>query len=127
VDGVSYPGPPFGCCGSLLGTTDLVFTTPAISVPPQDPGRLIIFGAPFGMTGSLQLTPRGGAAVLQSSIAGSGTLDLQARVETPGGALIFESGTFRFTSLQPSPTPEPATLFMMGAGLIVAGRRLRRR
>lgn len=116
VDGVEY---------SAYLEGSVTFETGSIAIPPAVRGDQARFQTGFTMAGHLRGTtaPFGGGAVLfdlQLTGAGTATADGFA-VDTN----LFRFGGTRYDFTDVAPTPEPATMLLMGTGL--AGLMLRRR
>jgi hypothetical protein len=98
-------------------------------IPPPSGPQPVTFSAPFTMTGQLRGTTadRGGSVLFDVSLAGAGTASatLFGRTDglysTAGVNYVFEAPD------PPSPTPEPATLLLMGTGLAAIVAKARRR
>jgi hypothetical protein len=126
-DGVSYPTTVFD--------GELHFFAPSFSAAVLSPTNLILT-APFTMNGHLVGFPNGSAEfngmprLFESDFVGRGTATarfVQDPTE-PNQPNLFEvmSVVYQFES-NAAPTPEPATLLMFGAGLVIVSHRLRRR
>jgi len=126
-NGVSYPTTVFD--------GELHFVGPSFSAAILSPTNLILT-APFTMNGHLVGFPNGTAELLgmpklfESDFIGRGTATARFVQDPtlPGQPNLFEvmSVVYRFESSE-SPVPEPATLLMLGAGLVIVSRRMRRR
>ena len=126
-NGVSYPFTVFD--GSLQ------FTAPTLSAAVLSPTNLL-FTLPFTMTGHLTAFANGSDEFLNESplfsadFMGRGTVTARFNQDPtePGQPNLFDvaSVVYRFESSE-SPVPEPATLLMLGAGLVILSNRLRRR
>jgi PEP-CTERM motif-containing protein len=127
-NGVSYPTTVFD------GQLD--FAGPSLSAAILSPTNLVLT-APFTMTGHLVAFPNGAAEfvsmpkLFESDFIARGTATarfVQDPTE-PGQPNLFEvmSVVYRFESSSAAPTPEPATLLMLGAGLVIVSHRMRRR
>jgi hypothetical protein len=112
----------------------MLFAVAPFVIPANTPpGTAKDFAVPFIMTGSLILTafPSSGPShvVFSNAVSGNGELHFVLRSGQFPSGLRYEvdglSATFAFAS-NPSPTPEPATLAMIGVALVFTARRLRR-
>lgn len=113
-NGVAYPN------SYLAGS--IGFVGPNFSSSALAPGNLTI-SAPFTMCGSLTDFPTVAATQTQEpknfnllSIAGAGTATAQFSMSGPDSFSI-QRVTYQFS---PSPTPEPASLVLLAAGLLGA-------
>jgi hypothetical protein len=86
-------------------------------------GPFEVFQRPFTFVGQLTgyTSPdRTGTPIFDVSLTGSGTADLRT---------VFEDGSYSFSSLdynfEASPVPEPATLLLVGTGVVLIWRRRR--
>jgi PEP-CTERM motif len=126
-NGVSYPTTVFD--------GQLHFTGPSLSAAVLSPTNLL-FTLPFTMTGHLTAFANGSDEFLNNSplfaadFMGRGTVTARFNQDPtePGQPNLFDvaSVVYRFESSE-SPVPEPATLLMLGAGLVIVAHRMRRR
>jgi hypothetical protein len=77
---------------------------------------------PFSMTGTFRIVDESGATLFDGDVFGSGQATWRF-VTAPGGGEVVSTGWFEF--YETSPAPEPATLLLLGSGVI--GVMIRRR
>jgi PEP-CTERM motif len=109
IAGVMYP--------SLVTHADLLFT----AVPFAAPRGGLDATTPFSLSGFIQLASAAGDPIMSAALRGSGTAHVTGSLSQHGVGLGFI--TFNFANTSAAPTPEPSTLFMLAAGLVVLGRR----
>ena len=108
----------------------LDFDTESILIPAVTQGNVpVSFSAPFTMTGRLRGTTGAfgtGTVLFDVLLTGSGIATASGFSQTPAANLYRVGGVnYQFSAATPEPTPEPATLLLMGTGM--AGVLLRRR
>jgi hypothetical protein len=112
---------------------DLRFDAPTLTAPAITRQiEVVDLIAPFHFSGQLTgyATPdRTGNALFSLMLTGRGNADVALGTSSPGDppAWFLEGLDYRFTSADVSPTPEPATLMFVAAGLLTAGAATRRR
>lgn len=123
INGVAY--------NSLKLTGDLNFMAPATTFPATSTAFAGVT-EPFTFTGHLTaVDPAGGSTVFDSDLLGGGTASLvtiagcaNANCSSRTPEYGFAGVDYTFTNV--SPTPEPATVLLLGSGLIAVIRRRRR-
>jgi hypothetical protein len=130
---VNRPDLPVRFNGNTYATVfysgDLAFDAPTVVAP--DPSQTPFFTFNEGFTFSGQITgfptiARNTAPLFSTALTGNGTV--QFRIFAVDRTFFFGDLDYNFAAENPSPTPEPATIFLVGTA--VAGaftRRLRRR
>jgi len=108
---------------------DLMFDAPTVAAPDPSQTQFFTFNEAFRFSGQLTGFPtiaRNTAPLFSTALTGNGTV--QFTVSAAAGKFFFGDLDYNFAAENPSPTPEPATIFLVGTA--VAGaftRRLRRR
>lgn len=123
VDGQELHG--FAAASVQVTAVPLVVTPPAVGTCA---GCLSTFRTPFSATGFVWLFANVGdtTPIFTQTVSGTGTLTITG---IPGGGDRFVTGGVGmvFPPFGPSPTPEPASVLLLGSGLVAAwkSRRLR--
>jgi hypothetical protein len=112
----------------------LLFNAPTIPAPDPSQTPFFVFNEPFTFAGQLIGFPTAGrntAPLFSTALSGNGAVTFSIFVERLGERQVFRFGDLDYTFVAdstPSPTPEPATILLMGTAVAGAvGRRLRRR
>ncbi|HEX8888448.1 MAG TPA: PEP-CTERM sorting domain-containing protein [Pyrinomonadaceae bacterium] len=135
-DGLKYGPATFNgtTYQQLWYTGTISLSSDLFSIPADSPTGEFTLSIPFAMTGHLNaylLNPfpgDPGPAVFSVDLSGEGMASLTLfGLDTSSGRLFFTHGlTYSFGST--TPTPEPATIFLLGTGLAgVAMKGYRRR
>lgn len=114
VNGVDYS------VDTLVGT--LSFATPSFLV--EYVGDAATFTSIFSMTGFLRGLATDGTVLFDVGLAGTGTATANASYNRSGD--LYQSGGVLFEFADAAPTPEPATLLLLGTGLAAVAVRHRR-
>ncbi len=121
VNGVSYSAL------SYAGT--FTFTAPPVTAPSSASPDRVPYSEPFSFTGQFSAFASGvGTPLFTTSFAGTGLAQfVVAGVSAPSGLnmYVLPGLAYQFSSTA-SPTPEPMTLWLLGAGLVLVGGRWRR-
>lgn len=105
------------------GFTTQPFTAPSTAPPPLPDGSLpsVNFSTPFTFTGSVRGYPTGdmtGATLFNVELVGSGTA--RADFLATGNTFFNRTGVgYTFSPAAPAPTPEPASILLLGSGALL--------
>jgi len=131
---VNRPDFPVQFNGNTYATVfysgDVVFDAPIVVAPDPSQTMFLRFNEGFTFSGQVTGFPtiaRNTAPLFSTALTGNGTVQFFAAAA--GGMFFFADLDYKFAAENgPSPTPEPATVFLMGTAVAGAfARRLRRR
>lgn len=102
----------------------ITLSGPSLTAPATTVSSLVLT-APVSLGGLFTHVPAGGGLAIQDSLAGSGVALLTL---APGGDPgLWEARSFQVALGPTAVTPEPASLLLLGTGLALVVRQLRRR
>jgi hypothetical protein len=126
---VEFEGTQFTLLGPEGTTIGLDFLADDVVLPPvRSLTQVAVVSEPFELSGfsSLRLPDVGGEPVPEIPLFGRGRATIELRADQSGfPAWEFQRASYVFGST--APVPEPATILLVGGGMIAAvGRRMRR-
>jgi PEP-CTERM motif len=136
-DGLKYGPATFNGTDyqQLWYTGTISLSSDMFSIPADSPTGEFTLSIPFAMTGHLNaylLNPfpgNPGPAVFSVDLSGEGIASLTLfGYDTPSYGRLFDTHSLTYSFQSTTPTPEPATIFLLGTGLAgVAMKGYRRR